>query len=145
MKMTTASRYGLRSLVDLVANYDGTPMTLSSIAERQQVSESYLEQTFAALRRAGFVQSARGARGGYVPASGLGSVTAATVLQVLEGNLSITENTPVFHGTDPIQRSIRALLWDPVDAAILKTLQVTLQELAQEYLRMRGDAQNEIV
>ena len=141
MKLTTNSRYGLRALVDLIANYDGTPVALCAIAQRQCISESYLEQAFATLRRAGFVRSARGAQGGYSPAIDPSTTTAATVLRALEGSLSIIDNTPAFRSDDAIKHCIRTRLWDPVDAAIERTLNVTLRDLAEEYLRMRGNAQ----
>ncbi len=140
MKLSTNSRYGLRALVDLVANYDGAPVALCTIAARQQISESYLEQTFATLRRAGFVRSVRGAQGGYSLAVDPATTTAATVLRALEGSLSIAEDT-ANRGDDPVQRSIRQRLWNKVDEAIELTLNVTLSDLAKEHMRMRGDAQ----
>lgn len=141
MKLTTNSRYGLRALVDLVANYHGTPVALCAIAARQCISESYLEQAFATLRKAGFVRSARGAFGGYYPAVDPAKTTAATVVRVLEGSLRIIDHGAL-QNDDPIKRSIRTLLWEPMDAAIVSTLDITLDQLAREYLRMRGDAQN---
>ena len=141
MKLSTNSRYGLRALVDLVANYDGAPVALCTIAARQQISESYLEQAFATLRRAGFVRSTRGAQGGYSPAVDPATTTAATVLRALEGSLSIAEDTAAARGDDPVQRCIRQRLWDKVDEAIERTLSVTLSDLAREHMRMRGDAQ----
>jgi Rrf2 family transcriptional regulator, cysteine metabolism repressor len=99
MKLSTNSRYGLRAMADLAANYTGAPVSLAEIAERQHVSLNYLEQAFAALRRAGLVRSAKGAQGGYAPAGDPKNVTVAAILRVLEGDLSIIDNTPVFRGT----------------------------------------------
>lgn len=66
MKLTTRARYAVMAMVDLSASSHGAPVTLASIAERQEISLSYLEQIFARLRRAGLVCSVRGPGGGYL-------------------------------------------------------------------------------
>ena len=55
MKLTTKARYAVMAMVDLAASTDGAPVALASIAGRQEISLSYLEQLFARLRRAGLV------------------------------------------------------------------------------------------
>jgi Rrf2 family cysteine metabolism transcriptional repressor len=62
MKISTKGRYGLRSMVDLAVNSSGEHVSLSSIAERQNISENYLEQVFSTLRKAGLVKSVKGAQ-----------------------------------------------------------------------------------
>ncbi len=144
MKLTTNSRYGLRALVDLAANYQGAPVALGDIARRQQISESYLEQAFATLRRVGLVKSVKGAGGGYAPAAEPVRITAGDVLRALEGNLSIVEDTPAYAGGDMIKQAIRMRLWNTVDGKVSGFLDaITLEDLVQEYHRMRGDAQTE--
>ena len=66
MLVSTKGRYGLRSMVELALNYQEGPLPLRVIAERQEISESYLEQVFASLRKAGLVRAVRGSFGGYV-------------------------------------------------------------------------------
>ena len=65
MKLTTKGRYGLRAAIDLAMNAKHEPVSLSDVAERQNISISYLEQLIAKLKKAGIVQSTRGAQGGY--------------------------------------------------------------------------------
>jgi Rrf2 family iron-sulfur cluster assembly transcriptional regulator len=65
MRLTTKGRYAVLALVDIAANCCGRPITLAEIAERQDISLSYLEQLFCKLRKRGLVQSARGPGGGY--------------------------------------------------------------------------------
>lgn len=68
MKISTKGRYALRLMVDLaVHTEDGGYAPIRSIAERQELSDKYLEQLIAQLSRAGFVRSARGAPGGVPP------------------------------------------------------------------------------
>ena len=65
MKLSTKGRYGLRALIDLAVYSGDETVSIASIASRQNISESYLEQLIAKLRKAGLVTSVRGAGGGY--------------------------------------------------------------------------------
>jgi Rrf2 family iron-sulfur cluster assembly transcriptional regulator len=65
MKLSTKSRYAVMAMVDLAQRSTGQPVALADIAERQDISLSYLEQLFAKLRRGGVVRSIRGPGGGY--------------------------------------------------------------------------------
>jgi Rrf2 family iron-sulfur cluster assembly transcriptional regulator len=65
MKLSTRGRYAVMAMVDLARYGDGKPVSLAEIAERQEISLSYLEQLFAKLRRNGLVKSVRGPGGGY--------------------------------------------------------------------------------
>jgi len=94
MKVSTRSRYGLRALVELATSGDtddkhgSACVTLKTIAERHGMSEYYLEQLFAPLKKSGLVTSVRGARGGYRLNKPPDKVTAGDVLRILEGSLS---------------------------------------------------------
>ncbi len=66
MKLSTKGRYAVMAMVDLAANSDGSPVSLADIAERQEISLSYLEQLFGKLRKGGLVKSVRGPGGGYL-------------------------------------------------------------------------------
>ena len=65
MELNTKGRYAVMAMADLAKNQGEAAVPLSQIAERQQLSLSYLEQIFLRLRRAGLVDSARGRTGGY--------------------------------------------------------------------------------
>ena len=66
MKLSTKGRYGLRAMIDLARYSEDEPVSISSIASRQAISERYLEQLVALLKKAGLVSSIRGAQGGYM-------------------------------------------------------------------------------
>lgn len=68
MKLTVKSKYAIIGLCYLQSNYVNKPIGLKEISERNGLSIHLLEQVFQALRRAGFVTSARGPGGGYRPA-----------------------------------------------------------------------------
>ena len=65
MKISTKGRYALRLMLDLAINNTGEFITIKSIAQRQEISDKYLEQIITQLSRAGYVKSSRGAQGGY--------------------------------------------------------------------------------
>ncbi len=64
MKLSTKGRYGLKAIIDLAIYSTDAPVSIHSISVRQEISERYLEQIIARLKRAGLVVSARGAGGG---------------------------------------------------------------------------------
>ena len=91
MKLSTKGRYGLRAMIDL-AQYSGdAPVSIISISERQDISERYLEQLVALLRKAGLVRSIRGAGGGYVLAKDMKEISVGDILRALEGSLEPVE------------------------------------------------------
>lgn len=88
MKLSTKGRYGLRAMVDLASNHNGEAVSISSIAQRQDISESYLEQLVSKLKKAGLVRSIRGAQGGYVLAKDRDTISVGDILRALEGDLN---------------------------------------------------------
>ena len=87
MKLSTKGRYGLRAMIDLARYSENEPVSISSIAARQDISERYLEQLVGLLKKAGLVRSIRGATGGYVLARNSGEISVGDVLRALEGSL----------------------------------------------------------
>ncbi len=88
MKLSTKSQFALEALLDLLIHGGGNPQPIPVIARRRGVSEPYLEQIFASLRKAGIVKSVRGARGGYLLACDPAAATAGSVIRALEGPVS---------------------------------------------------------
>ena len=83
MKLSTKGRYGLRAMIDLARYSEKEPVSLSSIAERQYLSEGYLEQLVAMLKKAGLVAGIRGAQGGYVLAKDPSDISVGDILRAL--------------------------------------------------------------
>lgn len=88
MKLSTKGRYGLRAILDLAINGQTEAVALSGIAERQDISISYLEQLIAKLKKAGIVNSIRGAQGGYLLAKKPEEISVGDILRALEGDLN---------------------------------------------------------
>ena len=88
MRISTRGRYALRLMLDLATNYTGKPIRLKDVAKRQEISDKYLEQIIGRLSKAGLVQSARGAQGGYKLTKAPSECTVGEILRVLEGDLA---------------------------------------------------------
>jgi Rrf2 family cysteine metabolism transcriptional repressor len=123
LKISTKGRYGLTIMMELAARTGEGPTSLKSIAERNQLSEHYLEQLIAPLRNAGLVKSIRGAYGGYILAGDPAAVTAGDVIRVLEGPISPVDFT---EEDDPAKRDlwlrIRDGIAEVLDSTTLKDL-----------------------
>ena len=86
MKISTKGRYGLRAMIDLASHgRSSTPVFLSEIARRQDVSEKYLEHIFSALQKGGIVKAQRGRKGGYLLNRAADQITLNDIISVLEG------------------------------------------------------------
>lgn len=91
MKLSTKGKYGIKAIVDLALNQGETPVSIKSISQRQGISEYYLEQLFAPLRKAEIIRSIRGAQGGYIINRDLSEVTVLELMNILEGPVEISE------------------------------------------------------
>ncbi len=89
MKLSTKGRYGLMAMHQLAMEDGAGPLPLKVIAQREQLSEAYLEQLFAQLRKSGLIKSVRGAQGGYVLAKKPEEMTIGEILRALEGDMSL--------------------------------------------------------
>ena len=86
MRLGTRVRYGTRAMLDLALSPREEMTSLKEIAERQEVSQKYLEHLFSSLQAAGLVRSARGPRGGYALARPASQITIREIYEVLEGS-----------------------------------------------------------
>jgi Rrf2 family iron-sulfur cluster assembly transcriptional regulator len=90
MKLTTKGRFAVSAMVDLAQQQGEGPVPLATIAERQEISLSYLEQLFARLRRAGLVTSARGPGGGYRLARSMDEISIAEIVDAVDEGIDTT-------------------------------------------------------
>lgn len=90
MKLSTKGRYAVMAMVDLAANSGGKPVSLAEIAERQEISLSYLEQLFGKLRRGELVKSVRGPGGGYLLSRSPGETRVSDIVVAVDEPLRAT-------------------------------------------------------
>lgn len=88
MKISTKGRYALRVMIDLAMNSNGKYISLKEIAERQEISNKYLEQIISLLNKAGYLETARGNSGGYKLAKSPKKYTVGDILRATEGDLA---------------------------------------------------------
>ena len=138
MKFSTKGRYGLRAMLDLAINSSGDHVSLYSIAERQNISENYLEQVFSTLRKSGLISSVKGAQGGYVLAVPASKIKVGTVLRALEGDLSVVdEDVEGSSPEDALKNCIKVNVWDILNEGINHVVDsITLEDLVNEYAKM---------
>jgi Rrf2 family protein len=132
MWISTKAQYGMRALVEVGVGGD-RPTSLKVIADRQELSHQYLEQIFAPLRRAGIVDSVRGAHGGYRLARAMDEITALEVVEILEGSVAPVMCIEDEDTCDRTGHCSTESLWRKVDAAVRDVLgNTTLADLVRE-------------
>ena len=94
MKLSTKGRYAVMAMVDLAQHSGGDPVCLAEIAERQEISLSYLEQLFAMLRKRGLVKSVRGPGGGYLLANNRSETRVADIILAVDEPIRATRCAP---------------------------------------------------
>jgi Rrf2 family protein len=141
MMFSTKAEYGVRLMVQLARRPGDEPVSLTEIAELDGLPVAYLEHLVARLRKAGLVESRRGARGGYLLARAAGEITMAEVVAALEGSIApiecITEGADghliCSRETDADHICPTKLLWTRVRGSIVRTLEDTrLADLVQD-------------
>ncbi|SJZ72826.1 RrF2 family transcriptional regulator [Selenihalanaerobacter shriftii] len=140
MKLSTKGRYGVRAMFDLALHYGEGTTPLRSIAERQGISENYLEQLIAALRKAGLVNSVRGAHGGYLLAKKPDKITIGDIIRVLEGPIAPSDCV-ADDGNENcknIEDCITRLIWKDLQESINEVLDsISLEDLRQEAINAK--------
>jgi len=94
VKLSTKGRYAVMAMVDIAANSDGRPIALADVAERQEISLSYLEQLFGKLRRGGLVKSVRGPGGGYLLARTADETRISDIILAVDEPIKAVRCTP---------------------------------------------------
>jgi len=109
MKLSTRSRYGTRMMLDLAQHYKEGPVQIGQIAKRQDISVKYLEQLIIPLKKANFIKSTRGPKGGHMLAKSPKEITIGQIVEILEGGIDLTV---CVGDTDVCERSAECLIRD---------------------------------
>lgn len=132
MWISTKAQYGLRALTEIARQPAGA-VPLKDIAEKQDISQHYLEQIAANLRRAGFIRSIRGARGGYQLSRRPELINTWDVVVALEGSLAPVACVEDDHACSRTDNCATVGLWRRVDTAVRDVLGgTTLADLLRE-------------
>ena len=129
MRLTTKGRYAVTAMLDLALNQDQGPISLADIAQRQDISLSYLEQLFSRLRKQALVSSVRGPGGGYTLGRDALSINIAQVITAVDESLDTTAcgGTGKCHGDQPC---LTHALWQDLSNSIHDYLSsISLQDV----------------
>ncbi|MBZ4660675.1 MAG: Rrf2 family transcriptional regulator [Desulfacinum sp.] len=130
VKLSTKSRYGTRLVLDMARYYGEGPVQLADIAARQQVSVKYLEQIVIPLKRAGIVESLRGARGGHFLLVDPREITVGRIVCLLEGDQWLVHCTNDPGSCDRASSCVTRIVWqEAADAMLQKLSSYTFQDL----------------
>lgn len=144
MKLSTKGRYGLRAMVDIARYSEEEPVSISCIAQRQRLSERYLEQLVSLLKKAGLIHSIRGAGGGYVLARDAAEISVGDVLRALEGKLEPVEcdGFSPDASCESAGSCVTKYVWRRVNETINRTVdEIRLDTLVSESRRLSAQAE----
>lgn len=142
MKISQRTTYGILAALDLALQNGASPVQAKSISRRQGIPLRFLEQVLHAMKKAGLVDSLRGAQGGYLLRKTPEAILLAEIVEALEGAFSSPEREP---GSRRGQSGIRSdallgFIWDRVRQAELGVLSaVTLKELVERYNQLEQE------
>ena len=114
MNLSTRSRYGTRMMLDLAQRFDEGPVKIGDIAKRQELSVKYLEQLIIPLKKANFIKSIRGPKGGHLLGKPPENITIGDIINVLEGGINFAS---CIESSDECNRSNHCLtkgIWQEI-------------------------------
>jgi Rrf2 family protein len=131
MNVSVKGEYALHAVFDLALQRPGEPIKIADIARRQQIPQKFLELILAGLKQGGFVESRRGAEGGYLLAKTADNITVGEVIRFMDGTRTAKPKTPA--------DSPFAALWHAVDDAVSNVVdQTTFGDLARKWRERQG-------
>ena len=126
--VSSKDQYALRAIFDLALQRPGIPIRIAKIAERQEIPQKFLELILSELKRGGFVESHRGADGGYRLSRSPDLVTVGAVLRFVKGTRDGRHNKKT-ERANPF-----AALWSQADATISAIIdKTTFGKLARDW------------
>ena len=133
MKISTKGRYGLRILADIALHQNGAPRLIREIAESQKLSQKYVSRIIIGLRKGGFLESIRGAHGGYRLARPASEINLLEVFEATEGKVCIIGCAECPKKCARADGCAERPVWKLLNENIKKTLAgITLEEAAKK-------------
>jgi Rrf2 family protein len=128
MNISVKGEYALQAIFDLATQKPGEPVKIAGIAKRQKIPQKFLELILAGLKQGGFVESRRGAEGGYLLARPADAIAVGEVLRFIEGPQN-AKGRPRRKSDSPF-----AEMWQQVDQAVSGVIDKTnFGALAREW------------
>lgn len=145
MKLSTRSRYGTRLLLDMALHYNQGPVQLGDIARRQEVSVKYLEQIIIPLKKAGYIESVRGPKGGHILTRFPEEITLAEIVALLEKGTSLVECTDNGNICHRAPTCPTRLIWKEASEAMFEKLRaITLADLVKKVKALEHEGKEHV-
>lgn len=147
MRLSTKGRYGLRAMLDLALNATDKAVSIKSISDRQSISENYLEQIIATLKKAQYVKSTRGPKGGYKLMKDPKMISVGDILRVLEGDLNPVDCVAVndLKPCDESELCVTKFVWKKISESINEVVDnISLEDLMKEQYRIDDLIEEEV-
>lgn len=149
MNISTRGRYGVRALIEIALNVEQGPVRINSIAQKQRIPVSYLEQILNKLRRSEVIKSVRGSKGGYLLNKPKDEITVREVIEVLDGPFAVADcskdRCPRETCIGP-ENCVASRLWRKVEDNLDNFLgSITLEDLLQDTRKIRARQKTERV
>ena len=142
MKLSTKGRYGLKAMFELALHYGEGPIPLKMIAENQGISEHYLEQLIAILKKNGLVNSVRGAQGGYLLSEQPSKIIVGDIIRSLEGDIALVSCVGDENICTSSEKCVTKMVWERVSESINSVIDnITLQDMIDEHVRLNSDGE----
>jgi len=130
MKLSTRSRYGTRMMLDLAQRYDQGPVQIGEVSKRENISVKYLEQLIIPLKKANFIKSVRGPKGGHMLAKPPEEITVGEIVRILEGEINLSSCIEHPEVCDRTTRCLTRGVWEEATKAMYDKLNsVTLSKM----------------
>ena len=122
MKFSTKTRYGTRMILDMAQNYGRSAIQLGEIANRQNISLKYLEQIIRPLKKADYIKSFRGAKGGHILSKPPEEITVGEIVAVLEGGDTLIQCDKDPEDCERVDTCLTRYLWMEAATAMFQRL-----------------------
>jgi Rrf2 family iron-sulfur cluster assembly transcriptional regulator len=133
MKLSTKSRYGTRLMLDMAQHYQEGPIHLANVAKRQGISVKYLEQIIIPLKKADYIRSVRGPKGGHTLARAPEEITVGEIVALLEEGTSFVECSDHDGSCERSSTCLTRRLWKEAARAMFDKLHaITLADLIRD-------------
>src|SRR3979490_906143 len=133
MNISVKGEYALQALLDLAVQSKGEPVKIADIARRQKIPQKFLELILAGLKQGGFVESRRGAEGGYLLSRPPDSITVGQVIRFMEGQKAANGSSNQ-KGDTPFSE-----MWRAVDLAVSQVVDhTTFADLSRQWREKQG-------
>ncbi|MBU1171065.1 MAG: Rrf2 family transcriptional regulator [Proteobacteria bacterium] len=146
MKLSTKSRYSARILIELARHKQNTPLQTGKISRRQDIPLKYLEQLITVLRKAGFIESFRGPKGGHKLAMASSQIMLGQIVRLFEGQTDLVQCISSPETCKMADECRLRLAWQQATESLYQKLDViSIESLLEKSVTTSPDAHCQLI